>query len=175
MDENKRLFEMIYNETKEHVYRFIAAGCYRLDDIDDIYQNTYVSIYNSIRKGRQIEDPEAFAVHAAKHELHRYYGLMKRLGSRLRSSLPSGSSDASEMGDAETYVIEDRVADKALAAEIAALLAKKNITTQKVFFLYYYRDMTLSEISKTLGISKSRVKRRLYSTLEQLRRLYGKE
>lgn len=174
MDENKRLFEEIYNETKDHVYKFIAAGCCKLDDIDDIYQNTYISIYNTVCKGERIEDHEAFAIHVAKRELGRYYGLMKRLGSKLRCGFSTGG-DIPDTEDTESYQIEDSIADKVLASEIARLLSKKDILTQKIFFLYYYRDMTLGEISQVLGIGESKVKRRLYSTLQQLRRLYGKE
>lgn len=172
MDENKRLFENVYNETKDHVYKFIAAGCYKLSDIDDIFQNTYISIYNAICKGTPIEEPEAFAICVAKRELSRYYSVMRKLGSFIRSALPH--SEIPDAEDADTYCIEDSVADRHLAAEVNKLLSKKDITTQKIFFLYYYRDMTLGEIAQLLGIGESAVKRRLYSTLEQLRRIYGK-
>lgn len=173
MDENKRLFETVYNETKDHVYKFISAGCYRLHDIDDIFQNTYMSIYTAICKGTPINNHEAFAICVAKRELSRYYSVMRKLGSFIRSALPH--SGAPDIEDAETYFIEDSVADKHLAAEVISLLSKKDITTQKIFFMYYYRDMKLKEIADLLGIGEGAVKRRLYSTLKQLRRLYGKE
>lgn len=172
MDENKRLFETVYNETKDHVYKFIAAGCYRLSDIDDIFQNTYINIYNAICKGKPIENNEAFAICIAKRELGRYYGVMRRLGSLIRSALPQSGTACAD--NADTYTIEDSIADRDLAADVNKLLSKKDITTQKIFFLYYYRELTLSEIADLLGIGESTVKRRLYSTLEQLRRLYGK-
>jgi len=173
VDENKALFEEIYNKTKERVYKYIAAGCCKLGDIDDIYQNTYISIYNTLCRGENIREPEAFAIHVAKRELGRYYGLMKRIGCSLRSALPTGGERDTQ--DTESYQIEDSIADKVLAEEIEKLLSKKDIVTQKIFFLYYYLGMTLGEIAESMGIGESKVKRKLYSTLEQLRRLYRKE
>ena len=174
MNENKRLFEEIYNETKENTYRFIAAKCYNIDDIDDIYQSTYISVYDALlkREGR-IENKEAFVILIAKRELFKYYGLITKLKACFKAPLSREDEDIKE--DADTFCLEDSVVNKALLEEINALIEKKDITTQKIFFLYYYKGYTLSEIADMLGIGQSNVKRRLYSVLSQIRRLYGKE
>lgn len=171
--ENKRLFEEIYNQTKENTYRYIAAKCYNIDDIDDLYQNTYICVYNALEKRDDPpENAEAFVILIAKRELFKYYGLIKKLSSRFASS-PQAEDDFKE--DADTFDLEDTVVSKALLEEVNALLQKKDLTTQKIFFLHYYKGCTLSEIAGLLEISESSVKRRLYGALSQIRRLYGKE
>ena len=173
MNDNKRLFEKIYNETKDNTYKFIAAKCYNIDDIDDIYQSTYISVFDALSKRDEPpENNEAFVILIAKRELFKYYGLIKRLASRFKAP-PPNDDDCKE--DADSFCLEDSVVNKALLEEINSLLEKKDIATRKIFFLYYYKGYSLGEISDMLGLGESSVKRRLYGTLTQIRRLYGKE
>ena len=86
MEQNKRLFEKIYNDTKESTYRFIAAKCYNIDDIDDIYQSTYISLFDALKKrDTPPENSEAFVITIAKRELFKYYGLIKKLTERTKA------------------------------------------------------------------------------------------
>lgn len=173
MEENKRLFEKIYNKTKENTYRFIAAKCYNIDDIDDIYQNTYIAVFDALKKRSEPpESYEGFVITVAKRELFKYYGLIKKLTANRKPPPPS-DDDMAE--DADTFDLEDSVVSRAFLREISDALAKKDIITQKIFFMYYYKGYTLSEIAFLLEMGESSVKRRLYSALSQLRRLYGKE
>ena len=173
MDENKRLFTKIYDETKEHTYKFITARCYNIDDIDDIYQNTYISVYDALTKrGSEPENAEAFVILIAKRELFKYYGFIRKLTSRFKSS---SVFDEEVREDADTFDLEDSIVTKSLLEEVNALLSKKDITTQKIFFMYYYKGYTLTETAHLLEMGESSVKRKLYNTLSYIRRLYGKE
>ena len=173
MEQNKRLFEKIYNDTKESTYRFIAAKCYNIDDIDDIYQSTYISLFDALKKrDTPPENSEAFVITIAKRELFKYYGLIKKL---TESTKAPPLSDEPYEEDADSFCLEDSIVNKALLEEVNSLLQKKDITTQKIFFMHYYKGYTLSEIASLLELSESSVKRRLYSALSRIRRLYGKE
>ena len=48
-------------------------------------------------------------------------------------------------------------------------LRKKKRVIFKVFYLYYYEDMTIKNISEELGISEANVKHYLYRTLNELK------
>ena len=48
------------------------------------------------------------------------------------------------------------------------LKKKKNIIF-KVFYLYYYEELSIKNISKTLNISQSNVKHYLYRTINELK------
>ncbi len=172
MDENKRLFETIYNRTKENTYRFITAKCYNIDDIDDIYQNTYISVYDALcKKDSEPENYEAFVILIAKRELFRYYGLIKKLTAHFKSA--PQPEEIKE--DADAFDLEDSVVNKELLEKVNEHLSRMDLTTQKIFFMYYYKGYTLSEISELLETGESSVKRKLYGALGRLRRIYGKE
>ena len=173
-DEPKQLFEKIYNETKESVYRYITAKCYDIADIDDIYQNTFINVYNAIvRRKKPVENSEAFVILIAKRQLAKYYPLAMRLRSRI--SLSRSDDVLPDVDLPDDISIEDNIADSALIEQINKELSKKPSTTRKVIFMYYYLGMTIPEISEETGMNKSTVKRHIYKTIEELRRLYGKE
>lgn len=48
-------------------------------------------------------------------------------------------------------------------------LKKKNIVIFKIFYLYYYDDMSIKDISKELNMNESNVKNYLYRTLKELK------
>lgn len=174
MEAPKQLFEEIYNETKESVYRYITAKCFDLADIDDIFQSTFINVYDAIvkRKG-SIENREAFVILIAKRQLAKYYPLAKRLRAQVSLS-PRGDNEKNcELPD--DMDIEDIAADKALLEQINGEIFKKPLVTQKIIFMYYYRDMTIPQIAQAMELGESNVKRHIFKTIEELRRLYRKE
>ena len=52
--------------------------------------------------------------------------------------------------------------------EIWNYLKSKSVIISKIFYLHYYLDLTIKEISLELKISESSVKNYLYRTLKEL-------
>ncbi len=174
MENDKQLFDKIYENTKESVYRYITAKCFDINDIDDIYQNVYLTVYNALtRRDAPIVNEEAFVMLIAKRQLAKYYGLVKRIKSRITFSSPDSGDRFEE--NADSFSVEDSIIDRSVVENISKIISEKPLITQKIFFMYYYRDMPLGEIADALGITQPTLKRHLYGTLAELRRLYSKE
>lgn len=174
MTDPKKLFEEIYSETKEAAYRYITAKCFDLDDIDDIYQSTFINVYDALVKRKDpVADNEAFVILIAKRTLAKYYPLAKRLRGQISLSRQDDEEDDIDLPD--DIDIEDDLANKALMERINEQLKKKPVLTQKIIFMYYYRGMTIPQIAETMELGESSVKRHIYKTIEDLRRLYRKE
>ena len=167
-------FEEIYMQTKEMIYNRIAAKCYAIDDVDDIFQNTYAAAYKALCKLQQPPaNAEAFMMLIANRQLMKYYSAVRRLKERI--VMRSEELDEQDIPDV-SFSVEDSVIDRAAVEEIRAFLKRKPLVTQKVFFLYYRRGLTVPEIAGMLQISVSSVKMHLYRTLEEIRRKYrGRE
>ena len=172
MSDKKELFDKIYNETKESTFKYITAKCYDLCDIDDIFQNTYMTVYRALkRRDREIENTEAFVILIAKRELFKYYGLISRLKALARVDI---AFESGEYRDEAAPDIEESAVNSAMLEDIGRQIKKYPLITQKILFLYYAKGYTLFETAQILGISESLVKKRLYCALEKLRRLYVK-
>ena len=53
---NLEQFNRIYDETYNNTLKFIVCKCSNMEDVNDILQETYLEIYNSIKKARLIND-----------------------------------------------------------------------------------------------------------------------
>ncbi len=174
MTEPKQLFEEIYDATRESAFRYITAKCLSISDIDDIYQTTFINVYNAIvKRGAPIEEPEAFVILIAKRTLAKYYPLSKRL--RAQISLNRDEEEGGQADLPDDTDIEDIAADRQLIERINKEIGKKPPVTQKIIFMYYYRSMTIRDIAEVMEMSESAVKGHIYRTTEHLRRLYRKE
>ena len=46
-------FEEIYNKTYKTTLKYIVLHCSNLEDVNDIIQDTYVELYNNIKRKKQ--------------------------------------------------------------------------------------------------------------------------
>ena len=174
-----RSFNEIYYATSKRVLGFITAKCSNVSDIPDIFQDTYTEVYVVISKRgvRYITNPEAFVIKIARQKLWKYYSLTDR----LKHVLPmhernyNGEEFIPADREADSFCIDDKIADDMLMNEIRSILACKPQEVQKIFRMFYTLGMTIPEISQMLGISQSNVKHKLYRTLNELRKLYSEK
>jgi len=165
-------FKAIYESTSKKIFGVIYAGTDSLADAQDIFQETYVDLYNALRSGRKIRDPQSYAVTIARKKLSAHY---KRQKKRLNNIEISDIGESEENLLADDYDIEDSVINSRLYEEISARLEAKPEIVRKIFVMFYSLDMSVGEIAEDLSVSQSFVKNKLYRTLKEFRKIYGKE
>ena len=169
MTVERRDFDALYDRTKESVHRYIAAKCYSLDDIDDIYQNTWLAVFEAVTdRPDPIPNEEAFVILIAKRQLGRYYSLAAKLRNLISlDRTPDLPGDIPDSMD-----VEDELIGRELMDNIGALVRRRSLTSQKIFYLYYSKGMKTAEIAALTEMKETTVKKHLYSTLAEIRRLY---
>ncbi|MBR6873972.1 MAG: sigma-70 family RNA polymerase sigma factor [Ruminococcus sp.] len=173
MDEPKLIFEQIYQRTKTAALRYITSKCLAIADIDDIFQDTFLSVYRSVcNMTEPIENEEAFVINAAKKSLSRYYGVLTKLRSQISSGLMRMSDRKSHFSADEVVDVETLIADRALCDEIFEAISSMPADVQRIVYMYYVLDMPLSMAARELGMTESAAKGRLYRALERIRRSY---
>ena len=168
-------FDEIYSATSRSVLAFITSKCKHTADISDIFQDTYLELYQvlSNRGVDYVKSPKAFMIRIAQRKISRYYSLMERL--KLFVSLTAFDED--EVGyepsdiDAHSVLLEDFAINQLLLDFVKQHLREKPDSVKRVFYLFYEFEMTIPEIAEALGISESNVKNKLYRTLKELREL----
>lgn len=71
--------------------------------------------------------------------------------------------------------VEADIVIKLNAKEVWDYIKQKNIIFIKVFYLYYYSDLKISQIATELNISESKVKNILYRTIKEIKEKMMKE
>lgn len=169
-------FNDIYDSTNRKILSFITAKCNNTSDISDIFQDTYMELYKVITKRGldYIKNSDAFVMKIAKQKLYRYYSLFDRLKSIIPMLTINDKGEEVNIVDLEMldFVIEEKIFEDALVTQINEFISEKSKDIQKIFYLFYYLDMTIPEIAKLLSMNESNVKNKLYRTLKELRKLY---
>ena len=64
------------------------------------------------------------------------------------------------------------MADRTLLSEIFKEICSLPSGVQRIFYLHYFQELSLSETAELLGISESKVTAQLYKAVRQIRRKY---
>ena len=168
-------FDEIYNSTHKAVLSYITAKCKNTADISDIFQETYMELYQVLikRGAGYITNEKAFVLRIAKQRIARYYSLLERL--RIFVSMRATNEDGEEVDlsdlEADAFLTEDFSVNHALIETARQFIGAKPEDVQKVFYLMYDVGLSIPEIAQTLSLSESSVKNKLYRTLNELRNL----
>jgi len=174
-DVNSR-FNEIYNSTYKAVLAYITAKCEFTADINDIFQNTYMELYQVLcRRGvAYVTDEKGLVFRIAKRKLARHYSILKRMQNIMHITVESGEGCGTEVSDIDLYDLsmEDIAVNQVLLDTAKEFIRQKPEDVKKIFYLFYQLGQTIPEIAKLLSISQSNVKNKLYRTIKELREVY---
>lgn len=170
-------FEVIYDETYTKVLRFVMAKCSDTADIEDIVQETYLELYQ-LMKQRGVDyivNEEAMVIQLAKQKIYKHYSLRDRLKNIVPIRLKNEGGEGFDLSELDVDVfLEERINFQQIKLlEARQWLARKDLHTKKIFYLFYDQDLTIKEIAALLNLTESNVKHKLYRTLKELRALLG--
>ena len=168
-------FEEIYNNTYTYTLRYILCKCSNIDDVNDLLQETYVELYKILKKKKNItlENYQNYIIGIAKKKIQRHYGLLYQL--KNWSTFSNSEIKEYEMDLPSNIDVEADIVIKLNAKEVWDYIKQKNIIFIKVFYLYYYSDLKISQIATELNISESKVKNILYRTIKEIKEKMMKE
>jgi RNA polymerase sigma-70 factor (ECF subfamily) len=157
------------------VLAFITAKCRHTADIGDVFQDTYMELYQvlSKREADYVKNDQAFVLRIAKRKIARYYSLLERFKIFVSMTAANENGEEVELSDleADAFLTEDFAVNQALLATARQFLQQKPEEVKKVFYLFYDVGLTIPEIAETLVMRESNVKNKLYRTLKELRAL----
>ncbi len=160
-------FNEVYNKTYDLVLKYVVCKCNNIDDVNDIIQDIYISLYKQLLKHNDIENINNYVIGIAKNKINKYYGLSYKIKNLFTKT---------EINNLKNNInIEKNIIDKNNLEEIWKYLKNKNIIIFKIFYLYYVESLTIKEISNHLNINESIVKNHLYRTLKELKNIYKGE
>ena len=168
-------FNEIYYCTNKAVLSFVTAKCGNTADIQDIMQDTYVEIYRILQKrgADYIKNEKALALRIARQQLSRYYSLAQRLKMFVPMTVKNDDGDEVELTDleADSFLTEEFVINQSIIEQVKQMISQKPQDVKKVFYLFYDVGHTIPEIAKSLSMSESNVKHKLYRTLKEIRKV----
>ena len=166
-------FDSIYDSTNREVLALITAKCGRTADINDIFQETYMELYNLLGKRgvNYVTHEKALVMRIARRKISKHYSLLDRL--KLFVSLTGADEEDVDINlteqIADDFSVEEFVINDILLENARKLIKTKPENVRKVFYLMYNVGLTIPEIAQSLSMSESNVKNKLYRTIKELR------
>lgn len=164
-------FNVLYQKMKDEILMYIIARCGDTEDIQDIFQETFLEVARLLKnKGiAYFRKPEAIVMTIARRKVYQHFNLRQKLGIDKICYEPLENVEE-EMTDFDDFTLEDAMVRKETLEQIKEILGKQDILTRKIFYLRFYMDVSIEEVAELLGISTTRVKNRLYRTLKRIKR-----
>jgi len=168
-------FNEIYDSTHKSILTFITARCGNTADINDIFQDTYMELYQILSKhgANHVIDGKAYIFRIAKRKLAQNYSLLKKLRNIIPMGIITDNNEEIELSDAEanSFIMENSVINEIMLENARKYINQKPADIKKVFYLFYDVGITIPEIARELSMSESNVKHKLYRTIKELQNL----
>ncbi|MGL5635236.1 MAG: sigma-70 family RNA polymerase sigma factor [Sarcina sp.] len=164
------ILHQVYNDTYDEILKYIISKCNNIEDAKDILQNVYFNFYKALEK-KKIENYNKYIFKIAKNEIYKTYGIL----GIVKNNIPIFSLGATELefNKDDALRITDDFDANLICNEIYSYLKQSNTLTFKIFILHFKCDMKIKDISKTLNISESTVKNKLYRTIKELKKTFN--
>ena len=135
-------FDQIYEKYHVPLFRSAYLICGNREDAEDVLQDTFVTCWLCMARERSRQFPDEDMVN------------------RIDQIAVSRRMEA-----ADEY---ERTADKTVIEEALSALDQ---ASREVIVLYYYEEMSVREVAKTLGILEGTVKSRLYFARRKMKKI----
>lgn len=139
--------------------RYIICRCAAPSDIGDLVQNTYLALYQRLRRsGEPVRDPQHYVMRIARNELYHHYGAASMLRNCLPVFSPHDEEESFEAIERELLDVESDPDDQVLCDEIWAFLSHGDPLTFRIFILYFRRIWAFVRLHRLSISMKTRSK-----------------
>ena len=161
---DEQAFAELIEQYKLPIYKTAKSILKDEDDVCDAIQDTALSIYKNIPN---LKNEEYFKTWVIRITINKCYDILKKLKLNNEKMLKA-QEDVSEL---HTNFDNNVILQTDLQTTLELLEEDLKIVT----VLYYYNDLSISEISDILNIPKGTVKSRVFRAREKLYEILSKE
>ena len=165
--ETLKTFDEIYDKTYADILKYIICNCSNIEDVKDIVQNIYLELLKVLNNKITYNNVNAYIMGIAKNKVKEYY----RFNYKAKMISLFSKKDDLELLDIipDNIDLQKNLIQKEDLKFVWSYLKNKKVVISKIFYLYYYNNMSIREIAKELNINESNVKHYLYRTLKELK------
>lgn len=166
----KETFEFLYNNTYKNVLKYTICHCRNLDDVNDIIQDIYTELYQTIvnKKHIDLKNSESYIIGIAKNKIRGHYAQLKIIYQNEYDNEDLVHYSDNEIDIEKELITRDNV------IQVWNYLKNKSELTARIFYLYYVMDIPIKTIAEDLEITESNVKNHLYRTQKELKEKFKK-
>ncbi|MEE9348734.1 MAG: sigma-70 family RNA polymerase sigma factor [Flavobacteriaceae bacterium] len=170
---DEKALEVLILRHKQRIYSFIYSKILNRDTTEDIFQDTFIKVINTLKKGKYNEEGKFLPwvmriAHNLMIDFFRKRSRMPKFRNTNEFDIFSVLSDNSL--NAETQLINDQIHN-----DVKNLLVELPNDQREVLVMRLYKDMSFKEIAETTDVSINTALGRMRYALINLRKLIAKK
>ncbi|MGH0553160.1 sigma-70 family RNA polymerase sigma factor [Bacillus pretiosus] len=160
---NKEAYSKLYDKTIQEVYKTAHFLIEDKTDVDDVVQEIYIQLYESLRKYDSKKPFRPWLIGLTIKQIHSY---RRKRWMRLRII-----KKAEEQRKPEQIDFSNDVVSKISNKKLIELIHKLPYKLKQVIILRYLHDYSQEEVAQILHIPIGTVKSRIHAALKKLRQI----
>ena len=170
---DNKSFEELLSRHKNRVFAFIMSKVKNRDITEDIFQDTFIKVINSLKKGKYNEEGKFLPwMMRISHNLVIDHF---RKESKMRKIRPTSEFDIFDILDDGRKNQEDLMIQTQVHADLNILIEQLPEDQKEVLKMRYFEDLSFKKISELTGTSINTALGRMRYALINLRKLAEKQ
>ncbi|MDT0552298.1 RNA polymerase sigma factor [Urechidicola vernalis] len=169
---NEKSFEILIKRHKQRVYNFIFSKVLDRDITEDIFQDTFIKVINTLKRGKYNEEGKflPWVMRIAHNLIIDHF----RKSNRMPTFKNTDEFDIfSVLGDGELNA-EKQLIKEQILSDVRKLVDELPEDQKEVLLMRMYKDMSFKEISESTGVSINTALGRMRYSLINMRKLIDK-
>jgi|TARA_B100000959_G_scaffold181045_1_gene189431 RNA polymerase sigma-70 factor (ECF subfamily) len=169
LEGNPQSFEALVNKHKNKIYAFIMSKIKNRDLTEDIFQDTFIKVINSLQKGKYNEEGKflPWVMRIANNLVIDHF----RKATKMRIISPNNDFDIFDVLQDGEKNIEDNMVNAQVLKNLQRLIEYLPEDQKEVLKMRYYAELSFKEISESTGVSINTALGRMRYALINLRKL----
>ena len=166
---DSKSFEALIQKHKNKIYAFILSKIRNRDLAEDIFQDTFIKVINSLQKGKYNEEGKflPWVMRIANNLVIDYF----RKSKKMRTIAPTNDFDIFDILQDGEKNIEDNLVNNQIHKDLRKLIEHLPEDQKEVLKMRYYAELSFKEISECTGVSINTALGRMRYALINLRKL----
>ena len=166
---DNKSFEVLLSRHKSRVFAFIMSKVKNRDITEDIFQDTFIKVINSLQKGKYNEEGKFLPwVMRISHNLVIDHF---RKNNRIPIFESKDEFDIFQIIGDDAPNIESNMIDRQVVEDLQKLIIELPDDQREVLTMRLYKDMSFKEIAETTGVSINTALGRMRYAVINIRKL----
>ena len=172
LEGNHKSFEILINKHKQKIYAFILSKIKNRDLAEDVFQDTFIKVINSLQKGKYNEEGKflPWVMRIAHNLVIDYF----RKSNKIRTIAPKDEFNIFDVIHDESKNVEEDLVNGQIHTDLRKLIECLPEDQKDVLKMRYYAELSFKEISESTGVSINTALGRMRYALINLRKLIDK-
>lgn len=172
LEGNSKSFEVLISKHKHKIYAFILSKIRNRDLAEDIFQETFIKVINSLQKGKYNEEGKflPWVMRIAHNLVIDHF----RKSNKMRTIAPKDSFDIFDIIYDDSKNAEENMVNRQIYKDLRKLIEYLPQDQKEVLKMRYYSELSFKEISESTGVSINTALGRMRYALINLRKLIDK-